>query len=353
MDNTILIIDDNKDICENTNELLELAGYKTMTASNGKEGLEIAKKNKLSLILCDIMMPELDGYGVLRALENMTEMNGTPFIFMTAKSEKADFRIGMDLGADDYLTKPFSGDDLLKVVAARLKKIELLKKTFENNLEGLNSFISTANMSGDISMLSNNRIVKKIRKKDMIFMDGDSPNYLYFVVSGKIKTFKTNEFGKDFITEIHKDGDFLGYVALLKDTEHGESAMAIEDSEIALIPKQDFFQLLFSNDEVSKKFITFMANNLSSAEEKLLKLAYDSVRKRVAEALLFIVKKCQVGGEKDLTFILNRDIISSLAGTSPESVSRNLTDFKEEGLIETDKGKINILDLRKLELIKN
>lgn len=76
MNNTILIIEDNKEMRENTDELLELSGYKTFTANNGKEGLKLARKYKPSLILCDIMMPELDGYGVLRALENIPEMMG-------------------------------------------------------------------------------------------------------------------------------------------------------------------------------------------------------------------------------------------------------------------------------------
>ena len=151
--NAILIIDDSSDMRENANELLELAGYKTYTATNGKEGLDLARKHKPDLILCDIMMPELDGYGVLRALENIPEMVSTPFVFLTAKAERTDFRKGMDLGADDYITKPFSGDDLLRVVSARLKKSLLLKKNFERNINGLTDFINTAKIQGDISLL--------------------------------------------------------------------------------------------------------------------------------------------------------------------------------------------------------
>ena len=187
--NAILIIDDSSDMRENANELLELAGYKTYTATNGKEGLDLARKHKPDLILCDIMMPELDGYGVLRALENIPEMVSTPFVFLTAKAERSDFRKGMDLGADDDITKPFSGDDLLRVVSARLKKSLLLKKNFERNINGLTDFINTAKIQGDISLLSGNKTIKKVRRKEMIFMEGDSPNYLYFIVSGKIKEY--------------------------------------------------------------------------------------------------------------------------------------------------------------------
>ena len=184
-------------------------------------------------------------------------------------------------------------------------------------------------------------------------MDGDSPNFLYFVVSGKIKVFKSNEMGKEFIIDIYKEGDFLGYVALLVDNKYRESAMAIENSEVALIPRQDFFQLLHSNHEVSMKFIKLMSSNFSDAEEKLLKLAYDSARKRVAEAIIFVSKKYEIEGKNDLSFALLRENISALSGISPESVSRNLTDFKKEGLIETCNGSIKILNLKKLEVLKN
>jgi CheY-like chemotaxis protein len=123
MNDTILIIEDNQDLSDTISKLLELAGYTVLKATNGNDGLELARQQKPDLILCDIIMPDLDGYGVLRAIENIPELSLVPFIFMTAKIKKSDFREGMDLGADDYLSKPFSGDNLLKIVSARLKKV--------------------------------------------------------------------------------------------------------------------------------------------------------------------------------------------------------------------------------------
>lgn len=353
MAETILVIEDCETIRENTAELLELAGYTIIKAQNGKEGLELAKKNKPDLILCDIMMPELDGYGVLQALENIPETAGTPFVFITAKSEKSDIRTGMDLGADDYLIKPFQGNDLLKVVLARLKKNQLLKTKFGNNLEGLNAFMNSAKSFKDVSLLSEKRTIKKIRKKDLVFMEGDSPTFLYFLVSGKVKLYKTNESGKEFITEIFKAGDFFGHTALLDDSIHKESATAIDNIEIALIPKEEFFQLLYSNNELSMRFIKYISNNLADREEKLIKMAYDSARKRVSEALLYIHNKYHSDPASNSSFPVNRENISAIAGISPESVSRNLTDFKEEGLIETTNGIIKIIDAKKLTAIKN
>lgn len=353
MNNTILIVEDNTDIRENASRLLESAGYKTLTAENGKNGLESARKYMPDLILCDIMMPILDGYGVLRALENIPEMTSVPFIFMTAKTEKADFRKGMDLGADDYLPKPFTGDDLLRVVGARLKKSRLIKKPIENNLLEANNFEKTSQALFDFNALSEHKNLKKIKKKDMLFMEGNSSNVLYLVISGKIISYKTNEWGKKYITEIYTEKDFLGYSALFDEGKYKESAIAIENSEIAIIPKNEFFQLLQTNKDIAMMFLKLLSNNLSGAEEKLIKLAYDSARKRVAEALIFVSKKYEANDKNEFCFPLYRENISSLAGISPESVSRNLTDFKMEKLIETDNGKIKIIDFKKLEMLKN
>ncbi|HMV89994.1 MAG TPA: response regulator, partial [Cyclobacteriaceae bacterium] len=109
----ILLIEDNPEIRENTGEILSLAGYEVSTAENGKTGVDLAQKIKPDLIICDIMMPELDGYGVLHILSKNDETSAIPFIFLTAKTEKTDVRKGMTLGADDYLTKPFDDTDLL------------------------------------------------------------------------------------------------------------------------------------------------------------------------------------------------------------------------------------------------
>ena len=118
----ILIIEDNPDILENTSEILELSNYQVYTAPNGKEGVAKALANKPDLIVCDIMMPELDGYGVLHMLQKNPDLQDTPFIFLTAKTEKDEIRKGMSLGADDYITKPFDPTDLLNAIEGRIKK---------------------------------------------------------------------------------------------------------------------------------------------------------------------------------------------------------------------------------------
>src|SRR5690349_13658301 len=139
----ILLIEDNNEVRENTQEILTLANYEVITAPNGKVGVELAQREKPDLIICDIMMPELDGYGVLHILGKNPETATIPFIFLTAKTEKNDFRKGMSLGADDYLTKPFDDTELLNAIETRLRKSDLLKK-YEGTPHGLDEFMKDA-----------------------------------------------------------------------------------------------------------------------------------------------------------------------------------------------------------------
>src|SRR5215211_377539 len=137
MEKRVLVIDDNTDIRENTAEILDLAGYKTFTAENGKQGVDLALAQKPSVIVCDIMMPELDGYGVLHLLRKNVDTQNIPFIFLTAKTERSDFRKGMEMGADDYITKPFDDIELLNAVEMRLKKSEILGQNYASTPQGL------------------------------------------------------------------------------------------------------------------------------------------------------------------------------------------------------------------------
>ncbi|MFN6519475.1 MAG: response regulator [Nostoc sp. CreGUA01] len=135
--NTILIIEDEDQIRENLEEILQLSDFKTFIAPNGKIGLEIAKTKLPDLIICDIMMPELDGYSVLSALRKNEATVNIPLIFVTAKAERLDFRHGMEIGADDYLTKPFTTEELLKAIATRLHKQSVVQRQSQAKLDEL------------------------------------------------------------------------------------------------------------------------------------------------------------------------------------------------------------------------
>jgi DNA-binding NarL/FixJ family response regulator len=119
---TILVIEDEPEMRRNITTLLRFKGYKPVAAENGRIGVDAARRERPDLILCDVMMPELDGYGVLRALQADPDLSFTPFIFLTAKGEKEDLRSGMNLGADDYLTKPVGNEDLVNAIETRLQR---------------------------------------------------------------------------------------------------------------------------------------------------------------------------------------------------------------------------------------
>ena len=262
----ILLIEDNKEMRENIAEILELANYRVITAPNGKLGVELAGKEIPDLILCDIMMPELDGYGVLYMLSKKPETAAIPFIFLTAKTEKTDIRKGMSMGADDYLTKPFEEMELLNAIEVRLKKSESFKKEFAKNVDGLNEFMNQAKGIEELNRLSFDRKMHQFKKKEMVYMEGDEPTSLVFISKGQIKTFKTNEQGKELITGLHREGEFIGYTDLIEGTEFRESAEVMENSEVCFIPKQYFFALIYSNRDVAARFIKMLSNNLNEVE---------------------------------------------------------------------------------------
>ncbi len=118
----ILVIEDEPEMRRNLSTLLRYKDYLPLEAANGRSGLEVACRERPDLILCDVMMPELDGYGVLRALQTDPKLASIPFIFLTAKGEKDDLRSGMNLGADDYLTKPVGNSELVEAIEARLNR---------------------------------------------------------------------------------------------------------------------------------------------------------------------------------------------------------------------------------------
>jgi CRP-like cAMP-binding protein/CheY-like chemotaxis protein len=349
----ILLIEDNKDMRENTKEILELANYKVFAAKNGKEGVEAAQKEKPDLVICDIMMPVLDGYGVLHLLAKNDETASIPFIFLTAKAERSELRKGMEMGADDYVTKPFDDIELLNAIEIRLKKSDLMKKEFSKNKEGLNDFIESAKGIEELKKLSQEREIKTYKKKEFIYQEGSYPRGIYFVNKGKIKTFKTHELGKEFITGLYKEGDFFGYLALMEDSKYTDSAEGLDESEICFIPKEDFFALIFKNGEVSKKFMKMLSGNLSEKEEQLVKLAYNSVRKRVAEALVTLHNRYKKEEEKNFSMSISREDLANLAGTATESTIRTLSDFKDEKLIDIKGGSIALLDYEKLSRLRN
>ncbi|MBC8154938.1 MAG: response regulator [Bacteroidetes bacterium] len=378
---TILVIEDNAEMRGNIAEILELAPYQVVQAANGKQGVTLARQVAPDLILCDIMMPELDGYGVLHILGNDPALADTPFLFLSAKAEAGDFRFGMNLGANDYLTKPFDDLTLLNAVELRLKKGERGQPGPPSNPAGLEKLTRAIMNEGDARQcLRENYPMTRHIKKQQIFTAGGLPMALYFINRGKVKIYQTDQAGNEYITTLLGTGDFMGYLALLEEEAYTETAEILDDADIVTIPKADFLELIYHHQDVANQFIRLLTGTVAEHEERLLKLAYQSVRKRVAEALLMFQRKyyARVGdpvqpgyipessGEPDQddgladalsntspAMTLSRDNWSRLVGASTETVIRILSDFRAEGLVGINASQITLLDIDKLARLKH
>ncbi|MEQ8904129.1 response regulator [Ekhidna sp.] len=342
----ILVIEDQDDVRENIVELLELSNYTVYSAPNGKEGVKSALASPPDLILCDIMMPEMDGYEVLYLLSKNPETASLPFIFLTAKAEKSDFRKGMNMGADDYITKPFEEMELLGAIERRLKKYEEL-----SSISGMDQLVEHAAKYQNIQDLEKERKVQTFKRKEIIYREGDYGNFVYKILKGKVKTYHINKDGKEFIHDLRKEGDFLGEQSIIQDTARTEFAEALDDTEMMLIPKDDFQELIFKNREVSGQFIKMLSNNLSQREKELMEMAYNTVRKRTADSLMKLYETYQ-GDQKSVTVDVSRADLAGMVGTATESVIRILSEFKKDKWIEINGSAISILEPEKIKGVK-
>lgn len=347
MPKKILVIEDNNDIRENTAEILELAGYGAYTAENGKKGVEMAIKEQPDIIICDIMMPELDGYGVLHLLRKNENTQHIPLIFLTAKTERGDYRKGMEMGADDYITKPFEEIELLNAIEVRLKKMEQFNRSYAHSPSGFAQFLQDVKDSGRIEHLSERYDTRELERKQMLYSQGNRPKFVYYVTKGKIKTFRLHEDGKEYITNLYGPGDFIGYAAILKEINYDDSATVLEEGEVMQIPKDEFLQMLHTDPAVASRFIHIMTQHVKENEERLMNLAYSSLRKRVAKAVVDIIDKFGLK-ERTSPIEISREDLAQYVGTATESLIRTLSDFKAEKLISIESGKILVNNVDKL-----
>lgn len=315
--NKILIIEDHFEVRENLHELLELCNFEVLSAPNGEKGIQEAISAQPDLILCDIMMPGIDGYEVLATLAQQPETAAIPFIFLSARADKADIRRGMLLGADDYVTKPFEEQDLLRAIQVRLHKSHLLKQPFQKSFEGLNSFLFQARQEGGLPLDANIQPgIRKYEAGEFIFRENDSPEHLFFLASGKVRVYRPQPEPPAVYTDYDK-GNFFGYKALISGENYLHRAQALEPAEVSFLSKSDFFLLLLYNRTFSIRFIQLLANQVKEQEKQLLRLLQDLSRRRVADAILDLCPPSASGSRPEipLTDILSRSRIANLTLT--------------------------------------
>ncbi|MVT08726.1 response regulator [Chitinophaga tropicalis] len=350
---TILIIEDNVDVRENTAEILQLANYKVFMAADGKEGVKLAEEVQPDLIVCDLTMPLLDGYGVLHLLSKKKASSPVPFIFLTAKSERSDVRKGMEMGADDYITKPFNPTELLNSIECQLRKAAAIRNSSDKGLAGLNSLLELVSEGDPMQPLKDGRNINRYKKKQCIYQETNHPSHLYYVTKGKVKTYRRNDDGKELITGLYNEGDFLGYGPLLEGGVYPDSAEAMAETELALIPRREFEELTNKNVQVMQRFIRLLSNNIQEKEIQLLNIAYNSLRKKVADSLLAVYKKYNSSGAENFGIDISRENLAAIAGVAKESMIRTLGDFRDEKLIDIRDGIIYLLNIKKLSNMYN
>ncbi|RZS99684.1 response regulator [Aquimarina brevivitae] len=349
---TILLIEDDTALRENTAELLELSEYEVITAPNGKLGIEQAKAHLPDVIVCDIMMPEIDGYGVLEALALDKKTSYIPFIFLSAKTEHKEIRKGMDMGADDYLTKPFDEEELISAIESRLAKSKLLKDVVQGASKSIQSEDEEHLRSlHELKIFFDDYgTITSYKKGEMVYKEGDHSNNVFLILNGVIKSHKMDENGKELITALYKADDFLGFTSFMDNTPYQESATAVEQTTLAAVSKKDLKDILEKSKNVSLEFMELLTDNLSGVKDQLLQMAYSSVRKKTAKTILQFAEVLNKKPEDGIK--ISRSDLASVAGIATESLIRTLSSFKKEQLIDIEGRNIKILDLEKLQQLE-
>lgn len=346
---TVLLIEDDKLLRENTTEILQLSNYNVLAAENGKTGVKIALQNRPDIIVCDIMMPKWDGYKVFNMLNQKETTRRIPFIFMSAKSEEKDIRAGMNLGADDYISKPFKETELLNSIDSRLKKQALFRdvpkpKTVELpeiKMASLSEFKDYIKSLGDEVILSKNKVVYKEQK---------NANYVYLTENGMVKNYRMDEYGKELITGLYKSGDLFGFYSFNNPARYSETATALEDGLAYRISNFHFREILSHNPLLTMELAELLSDNLSALKSHLLEMAYASVLKKTSNTILKFAAKMQDSQRDSIN--ISRSDLASVAGISTESLIRSLSLLKKDRLIDIDGRNIKILNLQKLYGVK-
>lgn len=347
---TILLVEDDLALRENTAELLELSDYNVITAPNGQVGIDMAMQHKPNIIVCDIMMPLVDGYGVLEALSTNKETKHIPFIFLSAKTERSEVRKGMDLGADDYLTKPFEEEELISAIESRLAKSEILNKAISEESKKKNEEEGVRNLHELKNFFDDNGEELLFSKGACIYQEGAHSNKIYLILEGVVKSHKMDEKGKELITALHKADDFLGFTSFIGTVPYQESATAVENVTLTGISKEHLKEVLSKSKNVSLEIMNVLTNNIIEIKEQLLQMAYSSVRKKTAQTIL---QFSEVLNKKSNEAIkISRYDLASVAGIATESLIRTLSGFKKENLIEIEGRNIKIINLEALQEIE-
>lgn len=331
----ILVIEDNSEMRENISEILELSNYSVVSAKDGMEGVKSAREHKPDLILCDIMMPNLDGFGVLKIIRQEEALKTIPFIFLTAKAEKEDFRKGMNLGAEDYLIKPFEATDLLDVIAGKLDKFQNLIKFRGGRLLGGMIDFNLLQDQPKVNEILGNHKIKELGKKTKLWTKHERVNSLYFLEKGLVKESLESVGGKELILNFYEGPCFIGINHLFQ-MNYSTAAEIIETSSVKTINKTEIEDII-QKDNLWASFYHYCHQKFAEQNIRLSINSYGNVREKVAYHLYYLHHLFQ-----NKPIPLSREDLASFCGIAKETLIRSLTEFKEEKILEISQSGIII-----------
>lgn len=349
MKKKVLLIEDDRIVRENTSEILTLANYQAICAENGKKGVELANKHIPDIIICDILMPVLDGYGVLQIISKNPALEHIPFIFLTAKTHQDDLRKGMELGADDYIYKPFEESELLRAIETRLKRVEAFENKGAVNTSSKDFEYRSLKSIKNIDQFLSKKKVYSYQQGETIYCNSNRSNHLFLIKKGLVKTYKINELGKELNIAYYTDEQYFGYLSFLKHEPHFENSKAVKNTQLYKISKDEISAIVNNNHHIIYDFIDLLTTSLIASNNKLVLLAYGSVRKKTAVTLLNLLDTFPAKSDNKLQ-ISRLDLANSI-GIAKETLTRTLHDFKEEALIELEPKGVKIINKEKLAKI--
>ncbi|MBT8220871.1 MAG: response regulator [Bacteroidia bacterium] len=342
----ILVIEDNTDVRENLCEILELSGYDVISTFNGKKGVEMAISESPDLIICDVMMPELDGFGVLKILSQHKSAFRVPFIFLTAKTEKRDIRRGMGLGASDFITKPFDDIELLEAVETRLQLSERSQSGFTGDYE-----FQIQKSLANINSLFETGEIRTFSSGQALFEQGRNPHFVYLVRGGMIKLQSTNHLGKTIIISVVGPGEIIGFENAWIRGPYTFESVAMKRTEVSQLSKDRLLDAVRENTIHYDFFLRQLIKKKQDHESRLNELAFGSLREKIAGALLRFGDKVHDNLKSGDAIQISREDLANMAGSAVESTIRTLSDFKSDNIIVVEKDEIRILDVVKLREI--
>lgn len=349
----ILLITTNEELRKKVAGIFDYSGYSVTTVPDGAAAIESAIGVQPEVILCDLDLPEPGSYTLLHAVAQHASISRIPVILLGSFPTKEDVRKAMDAGADDCLPLPFEGIELLRAVEAALDR--KTRRSLHSAKKHADDVLPTGDKEDRqrLTVLFGDRDMQTFRRKQSLYSEGQRATQVWFIASGKVKTFRINEDGKELITNLYGQGDLVGYTEALQGDCYRDSARAVEDTGLIAIPRSEFLRIITTSTELSRLLLQMLARNSTRRDEGLVDLAYNSLRKRVANGLLRLSETFNEGVQGNRTINLSRENLAAIIGAAPESLTRTLSDFKKEKLISMQEGVITLLNEEKLRNLVN